>query len=345
MITTFYADRPGHTRPALVARVATDMAAWAHRVLCIDWDLSGDGVSGLLNAPPAAWGLVDLVRDGGDTRPLEAYPTRLGTLDIIRPYGTRSRPGLVDWLSLHRNRDLGDYLESCAEQWRQEYDAVLIDGPGGTGPAAGICLAHLPDAVVPLVAPGRQEETRALLDRIAAVRDRLPYDRGRLLAIPRAAEAELVPELATVLEAWADRNLPLDRLADVLAGPTQVLAALLARELEDNAELRTPETTEQYVGRAAAGSPRAAERLVTARRAAREALEDVLVAILPAEDWAELERSVLALRDTLDGNDPGTIAAAIRRLPAADSRVRGPRGTAIPDGLRATVSTLLKRLA
>lgn len=379
MITTFYAERAYPTRSSVLAAVAVQLARWRYRTLCIDWNLSAPGVtshfSSLLVRPPGR-GTFDVVHDVGDTATLDRYvvsvptPGGGGYLDLLPSHNrsTADDAPRVDWVGLHREFRLGEYLESCAEWWRAEYDAVLIDAPTGTGPAAGICVAHLPDALVLLIRPEELATTAALLDRAERARDRLPYDRSRLLVVPSVLAGptnsdswldRFDAQLGVVFDNWVARDVPLDRLVRALTfnGPApaeldaavRLLAALLAREFRGTELLSSEGSVEQYIDSAAAGP--ADTRVVSNRAAyirtmAAQALEDVLVRILSREEWTSIERSVLAMSAALDVGDIDAVGEAAADVAMMDVRSapRSPDESAVPAALRRVLERVIRTL-
>jgi hypothetical protein len=352
MITTFYAVRDGTPRSALLAEVATILAGWGYRTLCIDWD------GGRLTRHLRRWlerepdcGLLELVHafPAGDP---DGYavpvwvPRTDGRLRLLPWAGARD----VDWAALHRDRDLGEFLEACAVGWRDGHDAVLIDAPAGSGVGPGICVAHLPDCLVALVGPDDLAAAPAVLERAERARDRLPYDRPRLLVVPTdvgphpgpAARERFDEVFAGFFEEWADAGVPAGALARAVAvgpgpagGTVRTLAALLAVDLGGTEALARAGGVADLVAHAAAGPVAAAtdvSTVIDVRAMAVAALEDVLTAMLSRQEWADLERAVVAVSEAAAGDDVLALAdgtAAVLEL-AAGKGATEPGATGIP---------------
>ncbi|MGK5531577.1 KGGVGR-motif variant AAA ATPase [Streptomyces sp. URMC 129] len=199
-IITFYSYKGGVGRSFALANAAVLLARWGYRVLCVDWDLEAPGLAYFFRehcAPPTA-GLLEMleeVRDGGRPSGTEARtPVELpggARLDLIAA-GRSDDPGYVarlqtiDWDALYRDHDLGAVLEEWRARWMRDYDVVLVDSRTGITDAGGICTAQVPDVLV-FVFTANQQNIDGVLDIVARAmdaRDRLPYDRPKLLTVP-----------------------------------------------------------------------------------------------------------------------------------------------------------------
>jgi hypothetical protein len=110
----------------------------------------------------------------------------------------RSGPGYIDSLhalnfgDLFSKNDLGSYIEELRNEWASEFDFVLIDSRTGVTDIGGICTVHLADALV-LFFTATHSSTKGVLEifaRARKARERLPLDRGRLIAVPVPARDE-----------------------------------------------------------------------------------------------------------------------------------------------------------
>ncbi|WP_033400325.1 CATRA system-associated protein [Actinokineospora enzanensis] len=212
-VLTFYSYKGGVGRSFALANIAVLLARWGHKVLCVDWDLEAPGLHDyfrpLMNAEPAG-GVIDLVDDfrAGRADP-PSHTTRLtgdGTLDLIvagqhDPDYTK-RVQDIEWDSLY-DQGFGEYLERCRERWTAEYDFVLLDSRTGISDVGGICTAQLPDRLVVLFTPNVQS-MRGAVDvarRADAARDKLPFDRPRLVVLPVLSRFDAREEYAQA-ERW-----------------------------------------------------------------------------------------------------------------------------------------------
>lgn len=169
-VTTFYSFKGGVGRSMALANCALELARRGRRVLVADFDLEAPGVQTFpaFAVPSQQRGLVDFVLDYQATG--KAPDVRGYVLDspkneniVIMPAGRRGdgyggRLGAIDWQQLYEH-ELGFLLfEDMRQQWAQflRPDYVLIDSRTGHNETAGICTRQLPDAVVMVFVPSRE---------------------------------------------------------------------------------------------------------------------------------------------------------------------------------------------
>jgi MinD-like ATPase involved in chromosome partitioning or flagellar assembly len=249
-VVTFYSYKGGVGRTFALANTAAVLARWGYRTLCIDWDLDAPGLAYYfgpwLPGPPTS-GLVDLIDDldrGHDPDPLDrvlpvALPGATARLDLLpagagdEGYVRRSQD--MDWAGLYERRDLGGFLERCRERWKATYDVVLVDSRTGITDIGGICTAQLPDVLVMLFTANEQSLTGTLdvARRARVAHNALPYDRAGLMVVPvpsrfdgreeyqRATQwqARFARDLAPLVDSWASRDVPFERLLGHLTIP------------------------------------------------------------------------------------------------------------------------------
>jgi cellulose biosynthesis protein BcsQ len=199
-VITFYSFKGGVGRSFALSNIAVLLARWGYRVLTIDWDLEAPGLSAyfrpMLASPPGI-GVVDLVDDfaAGEPKPSAAYVTKLtldepGVVHLLAAgreqdenYGHRVQS--IDWAALY-GQGFADALETYRAEWTESYDFVLIDSRTGFADIASICTAHLPDHLVVLFTANDQSVGGAVnvVRRADRARDRMPYDRPQLTAVP-----------------------------------------------------------------------------------------------------------------------------------------------------------------
>jgi len=241
VIVTFYSYKGGVGRSFCLANVAVLLSRWGRRVLCVDWDLEAPGLHSyfkpwLARTPQA--GLVELVagvRAGGELHWRPAVvpvkvpgARRLDLLAAGRVDDTYiDRVQQISWTELYDQNDLGNHIERLRRELLDEYDIVLVDSRTGITDIGGICTVQLPDLLV-LCFTANQQSLGGVLEvahRAAAARDRLPYDRAGLVALPllarfdareeydRAGEwrAKVADGMAELYRRWAPKGVePLD---------------------------------------------------------------------------------------------------------------------------------------
>ena len=220
-VVTFYSYKGGVGRTFSLANVAIVLARWGYRVLCIDWDLDAPGLryyySQWLESPIsgglvesfhsfAEGGILDfnryIRRVGIDGNSSQFYFLAAGADD--QRYFTLAQK--LDWTNLYSTRDLGLQLEQCRAAWMRDYDIVLIDSRTGVTDIGGICTAQLPDVLIMLLTASNQslEGTIDVARRAQEARDKLPYDRSRLMIVPVPSKFDAKEEYRRANE-WRDR--------------------------------------------------------------------------------------------------------------------------------------------
>jgi hypothetical protein len=177
---------------------------------CVQRDF---GVSGELE------GKLDLISAGSE-RETEGYASKLQELN---------------WDKLYAEHDLGAYIELLRTEWTEQYDLVLIDSRTGLTDSGAICTAQLPDALV-VVLTTNEQGLSGILDiarRIERARQRLPYERGRLVIVPvvsrfdsreeydlaRTWKARLTEDLRGFYSPWLNARMPASRALDLCCLP------------------------------------------------------------------------------------------------------------------------------
>jgi MinD-like ATPase involved in chromosome partitioning or flagellar assembly len=200
-IITFYSYKGGVGRSFLLANVGVLLANWGYRVLCVDWDLEAPGLDRYFHAHlagPPSTGLAELVASFAAGQ----SPDWRQHLSAVRLPGAADRLDLLAagradesfvarvqdlaWRELYAEHDLGLFLERVREQWQENYDFVCIDSRTGITDIGGICTVQMPDVLVLVFAANAQnvDGVANVYRRALAQRNRLPFDRPGLLALP-----------------------------------------------------------------------------------------------------------------------------------------------------------------
>lgn len=249
-VVTFYSYKGGVGRTLALANVAALLAAWGYRVLCIDWDIEAPG----LHLYFQRWmnkvtlpGLVELIEAyaNGTTPTWGDYLTSVKLPDINQPISFISagaqdknyvkRMQNIKWDDLYNDHNLGVFIESMRIEWKSEYDFILIDSRTGVTDTSGICTVHLPDLLVLLFTPNEQSLKGALdvVKRARHSRNKLPFDRSKLLVLPIATRFELrvqyemaqewlqrfTRELRPLYSEWAHRTVKIPDLINFTRVP------------------------------------------------------------------------------------------------------------------------------
>jgi len=186
-IITFYSYKGGTGRSMALANVAWGLACNGKRVLAIDWDLEAPGLhryfapflvdkelnssDGLIDfliafedaavstfgADPNGESVApDWFRPWTDFLPFVVsldweFPGK-GALDLL-PAGKQGpayshRVSFFKWDRFYNKFGGGSFLDAVREQWRVEYDYILIDSRTGVSDTSGICTVQMPDSLV-----------------------------------------------------------------------------------------------------------------------------------------------------------------------------------------------------
>lgn len=173
-VTTFYSFKGGVGRTMALANVAVDLARRGKRVLVVDFDLEAPGLDTFdLPRPTGPTpGVVDFVQhylQSNQAPDVRAYLYESpgvgqdgGGLWIM-PSGApgetyAQRLAEIDWTDLYEHHDGYLLFEDLKLQWEEfiKPEYVFIDSRTGHTDVAGICTRQLPDAVVALFFPNKQ---------------------------------------------------------------------------------------------------------------------------------------------------------------------------------------------
>ena len=165
LIVTFYSYKGGVGRTMALANIAVLLSQMGRRVLIVDWDLEAPGLDryfkdylspseinkpGLLDlfvsaiTPNLKSGAIDwkdlLVNiDIGGEHPLSLISS--GNKDDGKYV---SRVIQFDWRTFFSECNGGEYIENLRNEWRDEFDIVLLDSRTGITDSGGVCTIQMP---------------------------------------------------------------------------------------------------------------------------------------------------------------------------------------------------------
>jgi hypothetical protein len=197
-VVTCYSYKGGVGRTFALANIAVLLAQWNLRVLCVDWDLEAPGLDYYFGVSavdrPGLLEMVEEVKAGESVDPFDNVFTVNPSGDLAVDLLTAGRPHAsyvrrvqaVDWAELYTAHDFGVALEEWRDAWMRKYDVVLIDSRTGVTDIGGICTAQLPDVLLLFFTANRQgvDGTLKVRRQAIAARNKLPFDRARLLTVP-----------------------------------------------------------------------------------------------------------------------------------------------------------------
>ena len=203
LVCTFYSYKGGVGRSMALANVAImALPVGDNGCLLIDWDLEAPGLERFFgmrlhgsraNQP----GLIDLINSydvensATDGAPVDWRECRLKvsvpqgeTIDIIHAgregetYTSQLRA--LNWDRLFA-QGFGRQLEDLRDEWRAQYDYVLVDSRTGITDIGGICSILLPDYLVSLFTTTEQSVlgVKDTMVRARTAQKELPLDRQR----------------------------------------------------------------------------------------------------------------------------------------------------------------------
>lgn len=173
-VVTCYSYKGGVGRTMALVNVALELSNRGRRVLIVDFDLEAPGIETykLPRSRKPVKGLVEYISDylERDEAPDVAdylYPSieageKSGGVWIM-PAGLRdetysSRLSDINWRTLYERKEGYLFFENLRAQWQDllKPDYVLIDSRTGYTDIGGICTKQLPDAVIFLFLPDKQ---------------------------------------------------------------------------------------------------------------------------------------------------------------------------------------------
>ncbi len=210
-----------------LANVAVLLAQWKYKVLIVDWDLEAPGLEYFfkdyldLEAVAQQIGIIDFldyVSKTGAEKPLDwrdfliniSLPDIEGTLHFLtagkRDAGYFNKVRSLDVNKLYFEKNGGGFIESLRNEWKEEYDFVLIDSRTGITDIGGICTIQLPDMLV-LLFLSTEQNLNGVIDvarKAAIARQKLPIERLGLISLPIPSKFDSQEEFK-ISQEWLDR--------------------------------------------------------------------------------------------------------------------------------------------
>jgi len=207
-IITFFSYKGGVGRTMALANVAVVLSQWGYNVLMVDWDLEAPGLENFfrshLDSDKAAHakGILDSLDSSLDASSNHGQPQ---WKDLVLPVSLPGAQGALhllisgnrdgDYFQRVRNLDLqlfytehngGVFIESLRDEWKREYDFILLDSRTGITDIGGICTIQLPDVIVLLFTATEQAFGGAIevVKKAALARQKLPFERLQVPVVP-----------------------------------------------------------------------------------------------------------------------------------------------------------------
>jgi hypothetical protein len=147
-------------------------------------------------------------------------PPLVGKLSLLPSgYGQRSYSENISgfsWDHFFAIQQGGKWLESVREQWREDYDFILIDSRTGLTDIGGICTIQMPDILVLVFTTNEQSLDGGLrvVESAQKEREDFAFDRGPLSVLPLLSRWDGDSEV-DLAEEWMKR---IDRALKPLTG-------------------------------------------------------------------------------------------------------------------------------
>ena len=233
-VITFYSYKGGVGRSFILANVASQLALWGYRVLCVDWDLEAPGLTDYFldeiddsNAFDNLTGVVDLLLECQRHGQLTT-DWRLSTIEIPLIHRTlqdlsgslhlisagRGAPSAqyienvhqLNWDLLYGENDFANILDRLKREWQKEYDIIFVDSRTGISDVSGICTVQLPDILALVLTPNKQslEGIHEVANRAVQNHARFPLSDERLITVPIISRLDQRDETA-ISESWLAR--------------------------------------------------------------------------------------------------------------------------------------------
>jgi MinD-like ATPase involved in chromosome partitioning or flagellar assembly len=201
-IITFYSYKGGVGRTLALANIGVLLAKRNKHVLLMDWDLEAPGLDRyfrpyLSDRFPKDRGTIHLLQEAlaspvanwrdhvqeftvlsENTSPRTSFSLSLISSGVASPEYAQKVRGF-SWVNFIEEKDGGSTLERWRDEWKREFDFILIDSRTGITDTGGICTILLPDFLVLVFSSNDQSFEGALGVAQSIERER------RDLAVPR----------------------------------------------------------------------------------------------------------------------------------------------------------------
>lgn len=224
-IITFYSYKGGVGRSMALANIAVLMARRGLKVLVVDWDLEAPGLEryfSYFDQSAKSGGLLPFFTEAAEhfasNSPLPSYKDHTWKIEVdenhtlaLIPSGRDSHAHYAtlldqfDWRRFFSDGG-GDFIERLRDEWRKDYDFVLVDSRTGMSDIGGICTIQIPDVLVAMFTANEQSilGVRDIIQAAQRGRQHLAYDRMPLTVLPIVSRFSSASELQTSLS-WLDR--------------------------------------------------------------------------------------------------------------------------------------------
>lgn len=201
-IITFYSYKGGVGRTMSLANIATILAQWDYKVLVVDWDLEAPGLERYFMNYSSfkldkKLGVIDLLLDKTSNNKIYwnryFHKIKIANKYTLKFLGSGKKGSdyfdklkKLDIDSLYEKNSGFEFFEGIRDEWKSEFDYILIDSRTGITDNGGICTIQLPDIVCVFTNTNEQSVmgTKEIIERINFSQQSQPYDRQNLIIFP-----------------------------------------------------------------------------------------------------------------------------------------------------------------
>ena len=228
-VITFYSYKGGVGRSMALANISVALAQFGHNVLIVDWDLEAPGIEEYfrpylkIQEVIRQRGIVDLLwnefqqesrpKDREDWQSLiikVKVPNAKGNLHILTA-GRKDEEYFgkvqsLDFQRFYEQKNGGVFIEMLRDEWKTQYDFILVDSRTGITDIGGICTIQLPDTLVLMFTATEEALSGAInvAHKVQVAHQSLPYDRLSITCIPIPARFDTQTEFR-ISQEWLDR--------------------------------------------------------------------------------------------------------------------------------------------
>ena len=209
-----------------LANVAIMLSRWGYKTLVIDWDLEAPGIEYYfkdyvdITQVNDKTGLIDLLYFQYEDvdQPIKKTNWRDFIVNIILPNGYQtihlitagqknnsyfSKVQNLDFQDFYQEKEGGYFIEQLRNEWKEEYDFVLLDSRTGVTDIGGITTVHLPDYLVLFLTTTEQclKGTIDIAKKANSARRGVPFDRFPLISIPVPSRFDATEEFK-ISQSW-----------------------------------------------------------------------------------------------------------------------------------------------
>jgi cell division protein FtsZ len=218
-IITFYSYKGGVGRTMSLANIATILAQWDYKVLVVDWDLEAPGLERyFMNYSSIKLdkkrGVIDLLLRKSSNNKVN-WNRYLLDIKIVNKHTLKflgsgkkgsdyfDKLKKLDIDSLYEKNSGFEFFERLRDEWKSEFDYILIDSRTGITDNVGICTIQLPDIVFVFTNTNEQSVlgTKEIIERINFSQQSQPYDRQNLIIFPILSRFDTTTEFE-ISQVW-----------------------------------------------------------------------------------------------------------------------------------------------